>query len=73
MSDYISAKDIYRVYADGVRALKYPINGWVQLQKPVAFQGCKPEENEKSPLRVIQSTAPHCALTTHTHVQLPPT
>lgn len=54
MSDYISAialikTDIYRIYANGVRALKYSINGWVQLQKPVAIQGCKAEENEKSP------------------------
>lgn len=52
-SDYISAiavikTDIYRVYANGVGALKYSIDGWVQLQKPVPFQGCKPEEDEKS-------------------------
>lgn len=41
-------KDVYRIDANGVRTLKYSIDGWIQLQKPIACQCFKPEQNEKS-------------------------
>lgn len=41
-------KDIYRIYANGVRALKHTINHRVQLQKSIVFQCFKPDRNEKN-------------------------
>lgn len=46
-------KGVYRVYANGVGALKHPINCRVQLQKPIVFQCFKPAHDEKSTLRVV--------------------
>lgn len=58
-----SKKDIYRIYANGVRALKHSINRWVQLQKSIVFQCFKPDHNEKTILRVI----PKHRRTLHSH------
>lgn len=46
-------KGVYRVYANGVRALEHPINCRVQLQKPIVFQCFKPDQGEKSTSRVV--------------------
>lgn len=46
-------KGVYRVYANGVRALKHPINCRVQLQKPIVLQCFKPAHDEKTTVRVV--------------------